>query len=190
MNQGGSEPRRPQVKRTLALLFVIVAVAAGMFFAGWYPGYDSGHERGYQEGSDAAWGAGYQVGRNAAWEQIQAQYLLLRDPSYEEMSQFLESDDTDKNEWVWPNYVCMHFARDVNEAATAAGIRCAYVYIDYYEMEWSHFLVAFETTDNGLIFIEPQTDEEMRVEPGNEYVTVDGYPFFGSTTINRVVIAW
>lgn len=175
------------MKRILALVLVVLATAAGMFFAGWYPGYDSGHERGYQEG----YTLGYQEGNDATWGEIQAEYLLLRDLSYEEMSQFLESDDTDKNEWVWPNYVCMHFARDVNEAAAAAGIRCAYVYIDYYEMEVSHFVVAFETTDKGLIFIEPQTDEEMRVEPGEEYVTVNGYPFFGSTTIiDRVVISW
>jgi len=170
------------VKRVLALVLVVLAVAAGMFFAGWYPGYDRGQDAGY--------GEGYQEGSDAAWEEIQAQYLLLRDPSHEEMRRFLESDDTDMAEWRWPDYVCMHFARDVKVAAAAAGIRCAFVYIDFDDMEWSHFLVAFETTDSGLVFIEPQTDEEMRVKPGNEYVTVNGYPFFGSTTINRVVIAW
>jgi len=167
------------VKRAVALVLVILAVAAGMFFAGWYAGYDRGH------------GLGCYEGNAAPSPEATEQYVLVRDPSYEEMRQFLESDETDKNEWRWPNYVCMHFARDVKEAGTTAGMRSALVYIDYGEMKWSHFLVAFETTDKGLIFIEPQTDEEMRVEPGEEYVTTDGDPFCGSTTtIDRVVITW
>jgi len=171
----------------LVCITLLVLVVAGLCFAAWYAGSDRGHRVGYQAG----YTLGYQEANDAAWDEAREQYVFLRDPSYEEMRQFLESDDTDKNEWTWPDYVCMHFARDVKQAATAAGIRCAFVYIDYDEMKWSHFLVAFETADKGLVFIEPQTDKEMRVEPGEEYVTTEGDPFFGSTTtINRVVVAW
>ena len=52
-------------------------------------------------------------------------------------------------------------------------------------------MLAFETTDKGLIYIEPQDDREVKVEVGVKYWEDNGY---GKTdwddTIKEVVVSW
>lgn len=97
----------------------------------------------------------------------------LRDPTYSEMREFLASDKTDLNEynsnlWSFKYYDCTNFARDLKRNAIKSGIRCAYVHIEL-EGIWPHDIVAFRTVDKGVMFIEPQNDEEMKVAVGGYY---------------------
>jgi len=80
----------------------------------------------------------------------------LRDPTYKEAVQFIRSDQTDKNQYNH-SYTCINFANDFRNNALNEGYRCGYVSIEFGET--SHAIVCFNTSDNSLIFIEPQTDE-------------------------------
>jgi len=98
-----------------------------------------------------------------------AQNYPKRDPTFDEMIYFLNHDHVNWNEYVEKGYtyVCHHFACDVCNAAFQQGLRCAYVHVGMGSV--AHALVAFETTDQGLIYFEPQLDKRMKVEIGRRY---------------------
>ena len=110
-------------------------------------------------------------------------------PSYQEMKEFLKADKTDAKQYIEGEYDCKNMAADINKNAEAQGIRTAQVYIEF--AKYAYTLVAFETTDKGLIFIEPQDDKEMKVEVGIKYWEDNGYGKQDwDDTIKEVVIAW
>jgi hypothetical protein len=121
---------------------------------------------------------------------------VLMDPSYQEMQDFLTQDMTSEREYVEGEYVCVDFAADVKANAARQGIRCAYVVIEY-RGERGHTIIAFDTTDEGIVFIEPQFDWEVEPEigeryyqcvkpPSGYYMTKPGY----DDTITRFVVIW
>ena len=91
----------------------------------------------------------------------------LRDPTYEEAVQFIRSDQTDRNQYN-QSYTCISFANDFRDNALNEGYRCGYVAIEFGET--SHVIVCFNTSDNGLIFIEPQSDEIVTLTIGQPYL--------------------
>jgi len=91
----------------------------------------------------------------------------LRDPTYEEAMQFIRSDQTDKNQYN-QSYTCINFANDFRYNALNEGYRCGYVAIEFGET--SHAIVCFNTSDNGLIFIEPQSDEIVTLTTEQPYL--------------------
>ena len=133
----------------------------------------------------------------ANYERLTTGYgYVLRDPSYREMGDFLAWDTTSEREYVESEYVCVDFAADVKANAVKEGIRCAYVLIEY-RGESGHTIVAFDTTDEGLVFIEPQFDWEVEPEigkryyqcvnpPPGHYMTKPGY----DDTITQITVIW
>lgn len=133
----------------------------------------------------------------ANYERLTTGYgYVLRDPSYREMGDFLAWDTTSEREYVESEYVCVDFAADVKANAVKEGIRCAYVLIEY-PGESGHTIVAFDTTDEGLVFIEPQFDWEVEPEigkryyqcvnpPPGHYMTKPGY----DDTITQITVIW
>jgi hypothetical protein len=81
--------------------------------------------------------------------------------SYETIRAFIRQDQTQNNRYVDPTYVCHDFARDVCEHARTIGIPCAVVIINFVGEEVGHAFVAFSTTDRGIVYFEPQTDEAV-----------------------------
>ncbi len=77
------------------------------------------------------------------------------------------------------NYECRHFATEVDNNAEAAGLRCGFVLLCY--ENYQHAVVAFETTDRGMVYIEPQTDVAIEVEVGGMYQGEE---------IEEILIAW
>ena len=133
-------------------------------------GYDKGHSEGYEEGHRTGYVAGCAEASN------EGQFLI--NPSYQEMKDFLRRDTTDRR-YHTAKYECKNFASDVCNNAEAEGIRAAVVRLEYKKS--AHAIVAFETTDKGLIFIEPQEDKEVRIEVGIRY--------YGDT-ITRFIVTW
>ncbi len=125
---------------------------------------------------------------------IQADVFHLHNPTFEEAIGFLEEDKTDSNEYLEGEYVCSHFAGDVNNNAEGQGIRCAIVDIRF--LDSAHAIVAFDTADEGLVYFDPITDERVRLIIGNEYWRCieprPGYryekPLFDDTILDLVVI--
>ena len=96
-------------------------------------------------------------------------YGNLRDPSYAELTDFLAADKTDEIPYSRPDFMCQHFSLTLRENANKQGWRCAYVEIDSvpieggYGINYAHAIVAFNTTDRGLIYIEPQNDDRCQI---------------------------
>jgi hypothetical protein len=92
--------------------------------------------------------------------------------------------------------VCSHFSRDVCNNAEAAGIRCAVVELRYVSGN-GHLIVAFNTIDHGLVYFEPQSDEQAMPAIGKKYYTTiipkPGYyysPPSQDDTIEDMVLIW
>ena len=91
----------------------------------------------------------------------------IKDPTYNRMMSFIGEDKIDKKRYVEGKYTCSHFAMDVCNNAEEEGFRCAFTIILY--AEGGHAIIAFNTIDEGLIYIEPQSDELVEPEIGKSY---------------------
>ncbi|MFC2002415.1 hypothetical protein ACFLV4_00450 [Chloroflexota bacterium] len=98
---------------------------------------------------------------------IQTDALHLHNPTLEEAIIFLREDKTEANKYVEGEYVCVHFARDVDNNAESRGIRCAYVDIRYPKV--AHAIIAFDTTDEGMVYFDPSSDDRVRPVIGKQY---------------------
>jgi len=114
-------------------------------------------------------------------------------PTYAELVAFIKEDSTDEHPYrddsLFPVsllYICSDFAQDVHNNAEVAGIRAAWVGIDFEEDDEGHALNAFETTDKGLVYIDctikeitfeeenlTSSDTVAYVEIGKEYGCID-----------------
>jgi len=120
----------------------------------------------------------------------------IKDPTYNEVMRFLKADDTDEAEYIKGEYECIEFATDMCNSAEEEGIRCAYVTLKF-PGGAGHAIVAFDTIDKGLTYIEPQHDDLVRVEIGKYFhkcvVPKAGFlyekPDFDDT-IEEILIAW
>ncbi len=113
--------------------------------------YDEGYDLGYVQGTE---------------DLIQTGYYTM-DPTYNEIISFVESDETDQNEYT-PDYVCYDFTADLINNAAQLGYRCGFVYIEFSTS--AHAIACFNTTDAGLVFIEPQNDEIVDITVGQRYL--------------------
>jgi hypothetical protein len=115
--------------------------------AGFNDGYAKGEEAGYAKGLIDGVGTGF----------------TIRDPTAQEMIDFISSDTTDQNEYT-EDYICFDYAAEVKNNAFLEGYRCAFVYVSFPNSD--HGMVCFDTVDQGLIFIEPQDDRILPVIVG------------------------
>lgn len=158
-------------------------------YSGYYLGYDDGEERGYDSGFYYGNVSGFQKGFSDGNETGFADGYIegvedgagrgytIRDPTYREALDFIALDRTDENEYSG-DYTCLHFTADVKNNAFQAGYRCGFVYVEFPDS--AHAVVCFDTTGNGLIFIEPQTDEVVALSIGQAY---DGDIVVGFTIV-------
>jgi hypothetical protein len=102
----------------------------------------------------------------------------IRDPTFQEALQFTYSDQTDKNQYN-QSYTCIRFVDDFVNNALNERYRCGYVEVEF--LEAGHEVVCFDTSDRGLIFIEPQNDQIVTLAEGQLYL---------GRTILRVSISW
>ncbi len=126
---------------------------------------------------------------------VESDTLHLHNPTLEEALDFLHRDKTDANEYLEHEYVCSHFAADVNNNAEKQGIRCALVDLRFPDS--GHAIIAFDTNDEGMVFFEPLTDDRVRPIIGKRYYRCvepkPGYiyekPSFNDT-IEDIVVIW
>jgi len=84
-------------------------------------------------------------------------------PTWEELMTFLKADDTDRILYQEGSFVCSDFAERLHNNAERAGIRAAYVIVDFYGQADGHALNAFETTDKGLTYVDC-TGSDIRLQ--------------------------
>jgi len=187
-----------KIATALSIFLAIIMLCGGSGFLSYIYGSQTGHEasykQGYNQGKDAGYDDGYKFGYEAGLklspEQNPSSGYAPQNPNYQEMKAFLAQDNTNLNEYEPDKYVCTDFAAAVNNNADAKGIRCAIVDI-FYPEGYGHTIVAFETTDKGLIFIEPQFDQEVKLVVGQSYSTTNSFtPAPRADTVNRFLIVW
>ena len=122
-------------------------------------GYAEGESEGYQLGYDEGYVQGVEDGAGSGW--------YIRDPTYDEAIAFTNSDQTDENGYT-DDYICYDFTADFNSNAFQTGYRCGFVYIEFFDT--AHAIACFNTTDEGLKYIEPQSDEIVDVAVGQLYL--------------------
>jgi hypothetical protein len=105
-------------------------------------------------------------------------YQSLENPTLSQLITFLKSDDTDLHPYIRNLYVCHDFATTLQQHAYNNGIRCGYVSIEFVNGE-RHALNAFQTTDEGLVYIDATgTEGQLSVPKLDGYAFVDiGFPF-------------
>lgn len=130
---------------------------------GFYYGNISGYQTGFSDGNETGFADGYIQGV----EDGAGRGYTVRDPTYQEAIDFVIWDKTDENEYS-ENYTCLNFAAAFENNAFQAGYRCGFVYVKF--PEGAHAIVCFNTTDYGIAFIEPQTDEFVTLSIGEPYL--------------------
>lgn len=86
-------------------------------------------------------------------------------PTYAQLQQFLK----DNNALTLCEGNCVDHAVDLSECAFKNGWAMYIVLLNAEEIKTGHVIGAFHTKDKGLIFIEPQTLWEVKVEIGYDY---------------------
>ncbi|MFA5056184.1 MAG: hypothetical protein WC562_08495 [Dehalococcoidia bacterium] len=158
----------------LSIAVIGIIIGAASYYIGYMRGDSYGYDEGYNTGVIDGAGTGYE----------------LRDPTYSELQRFIEEDNTDKNEYVEGIYSCSDFAASLNNNAVQLGYNAAYVYIAYPDGS-GHAINAFQTVDKGIIFIEPQYDDEVQLTIGSSYSEQNGYQASDhDDNIIRYVLVW
>lgn len=178
----------------LSIFLAIIMLCGGSGFLSYIYGSQTGHEasykQGYNQGKNEGYDAGYEAGLKHSPEQKTSSGYVLQNPTYQEMKAFVDQDTTNSNKYEPDEYVCTDFAAAINNNADSKGIRCAIVDI-FYPEGYGHTIVAFETTDRGLIFVEPQFDQEVKLVVGQSYSQTNKFtPAPRDDTVNRFVIIW
>ena len=75
-------------------------------------------------------------------------------PTWEQLIEFIASDATDQLTYIEDEYMCGNFAETLHNNAEQAGIRAAWVAIDFADNSVGHALNAFYTLATGLVFVD------------------------------------
>ena len=81
----------------------------------------------------------------------------LTNPSMEELEQFIYEDDTDKKEYKNKTFECTEFANTFVKNFAEKGYFSCVAYVLFENS--AHAIVAVNTTDYGLVYVEPQADK-------------------------------
>jgi len=119
----------------------------------------------------------------------------LRDPTWNQLLEFLKADNTDAHPYIYPTFVCANFAKMLQDNAHKAGWRCAIVdvklsgYPDFYNYgipsETGHSCNAFKTMDRGLVYVDvtrsagigpANQDNIVYVQVGKQYIPQALFP--------------
>jgi len=77
-----------------------------------------------------------------------------KDVNFAELKSFIREDATDEGLYLQGVRDCVDFAQQLHNNAEAAGIKAAFVTVNFAGEEIGHALNAFKTTDEGLVYID------------------------------------
>ena len=107
--------------------------------------------------------------------------VLYDQISWVELEEWLASDHTNLETYQVTSYTCLNFSIDLVKRAKQRNINAWVISVDFYNQENGHAFVAFETTDRGVVYFEPQADVlfaepvvgRLLCEALDEYVCMD-----------------
>lgn len=153
--------------------------------------YNKSYTESYAKGNEEGSLSGLEQGNIDGLKTI----VSLHDPTYQELMTFLTADPTDQNAYDAIKYNCFDYSADLDNDAERAGINAGFVIITF-PQEPGHAITVFQTTDRGLVFIEPQNDSVVNLVKGKHYylsvVPPPGYyyppPSYNDTVVNYKII--
>ena len=77
-----------------------------------------------------------------------------KDPTWQQLYEFLQTDTTDEKTYIENVYACGSFAETLHNNAESAGIKAAFIAVSFSDDSVAHALNAFNTTDHGLVYID------------------------------------
>lgn len=152
----------------LKTLLIIIVVVGALFSFFWFTGCLGW----LADGTLPAWLESRLDGISVPGNYAMASRIGAKNPTYDELIDFIRRDQTDNTPYQADEYTCFDYAMDVHNNAEAAGIRAGVVFLNP-NSEWGinrHALNVFDTIDKGLIFIDC-TSYDMRayVAVGESY---------------------
>jgi len=129
--------------------------------------FNATYQQARNQAFDKGYSKGYEISQESNSGKPVSRLVETHNPTYDELMAFLRADKTDSNPYIDGHYVCFDYAAELNNNADAAGIQAAYVRLR--STDWGHAVVAFDTIDRGLIYIEPQSDAEVKLVIGQPY---------------------
>jgi|GEM_PF-5398017 len=115
------------------------------------------------------------------------------DPAFQELKDFLQQDNTDTYLYNSSTFVCTDYAEMLHNNAEEAGIRTAFVTVNFTNESSGHALNAFSTTDIGLVYIDDtggyshqpcSNDRLVAVEVGKAYIPIPIVSCEGSSSVS------
>lgn len=79
---------------------------------------------------------------------------MATDPSWNKLKAFLQQDNTDQKIYDEESFNCVDFSLLLHDNSEAAGIKAAYVEVEFVNENVGHALNAFKTTDGALVFVD------------------------------------
>jgi len=98
----------------------------------------------------------------------------LINPSYSELVQFIAEDTTNTRTYVKGKFVCTDFSNTFVANFRNKGYYSCPTELDF--KDGAHVIVAVNTTDRGLVYVEPQTDQIVyKIDLGDKYCSLVGW---------------
>lgn len=102
--------------------------------------------------------------------------------TWKELYTFVTDDPTNLNQYIPGKYECVNFALDLTANAHKQNINAWIVTVDFGPSQTGHAFVAFPTTDKGIVYIEPQTDDVYKtIEVGKLLCLMDDSNICGTS---------
>jgi len=175
------------MKRIIIITGIVIGLlifGGGGYWIGYGNGKNIGHNEGYISGNVTGYEKGYVSGYDNGKEFVVThldQYVAIpKAVPYEEVVTFLAEDQVDKNEFVNLYFDCVSFTKALRDNALKKGIKCGIVTFTLEstvdDSVMGHAINAFETTNRGIVYFDPQTDgERFGIEVGGYYSLPERY---------------
>lgn len=117
---------------------------------------------------------------------------VLNDPTYAEVKAFILADLTNLKTGSLI-YTTVNFAHDVQQHALEQHIHCCFIDVRFTVL--AERIVGFNTTDRGMVYFEPQTDEEIILQAGKHYwrecvISKWGVPYQDPASYSDIIKDW
>jgi hypothetical protein len=137
-------------------------------------GYLEGYGKGYSQGNTTGIEIGYETGFKEGLEKgalgdYEGWGTFVRNPTHDEVLEFIGEDETDEIEYVEGEFECLDFCMVFRNNAFEKGYISYTVWIDFEGHTFGHSIIGFNTTDMGMVYLDPQLDYFVELGVGVDY---------------------
>ena len=137
-------------------------------------GYLEGYGKGYSQGNTTGIEIGYETGFKEGLEKgalgdYEGWGTFVRNPTHDEVLEFIGEDETDEMEYIEGEFECLDFCMMFRNNAFKKGYISYMVWIDFEGQTFGHTIIGFNTTDMGMVYLDPQLDYFVELGVGVDY---------------------